>query len=83
MTSIGCAHIIVVADGDTGLLLVAQLRRMEVARITPVAPRLFCRRIGAALQERSAARRRRLRMLAGFAGRPARAFVELSKPTMH
>lgn len=37
MKSIRCAHILVVADSDHALLMVAQLRRMEVARVTSVA----------------------------------------------
>lgn len=36
MRSIRCAHIVVVADSDQGLMLVARLRRMEVAQITSV-----------------------------------------------
>lgn len=37
MKSIRDAHIVVVADNDDGLLLVARLRRMDVARITSAA----------------------------------------------
>ncbi|HVZ53237.1 MAG TPA: hypothetical protein VG986_14830 [Pseudolabrys sp.] len=37
MKSIRCAHIVVVADSDQGLMLVARLRRMEVAQVTSVA----------------------------------------------
>jgi len=37
MKSIRCAHIVVVADSDHGLVLVARLRRMDVARVTSVA----------------------------------------------
>lgn len=36
MKSIRCAHIVVVADSDQGLMLVARLRRMDVARVTSV-----------------------------------------------
>lgn len=37
MKSIRCAHIVVVADSDQGLMLAARLRRMEVAQVTSVA----------------------------------------------
>lgn len=37
MKSIRCAHIVVVGDSDQGLMLVARLRRMEVAQVTSVA----------------------------------------------
>lgn len=36
MKSIRCAHIVVVADSDQGLMLAARLRRMDVARVTSV-----------------------------------------------
>jgi len=46
MKSIQRAHIVVVADSDHGLVLAARLRRMEVARVTPVtgldAARVIC-----------------------------------------
>ena len=37
MKSIRCAHIVVVAGSDHGLVLAARLRRMEVAQVTAVA----------------------------------------------
>lgn len=37
MKSIRCAHIVVVGESDQGLMLVARLRRMDVARVTSVA----------------------------------------------
>jgi hypothetical protein len=37
MKSIHRAHIVVVADSDHGLVLVARLRRMDAARVTAVA----------------------------------------------
>lgn len=46
MKSIRCAHIVVVADSDQGLMLVARLRRMDVAQVTSVdtveQARLIC-----------------------------------------
>ena len=50
MKSIQRAHIIVVTDGDQGLVLAARLRRMDVARVTAVAgldeARTMCERGG-------------------------------------
>ena len=45
--SIRCAHIVVVSDSDQGPMLVARLRRMEVAQVTSVGTieqaRLVCK----------------------------------------
>lgn len=48
MKSIQRAHIVVVADSDHGLVLAARLRRMEVARVTPVTGLDAARVIGQA-----------------------------------
>lgn len=51
MKSIRCAHIVVVADSDHGLMLVSRLRRMNVAQVTSVSnleeARAICRGGGA------------------------------------